>query len=109
MEVYLLCSNWMHNGDNSVNEVIGVYDCLSKAQHSLADCINTDLQYHPYDHLSFDGEIPAETYNISELSAMFYDDPNFYFNVRTAKLWDGDDEDLCEAFQVYQIEEWKLM
>ncbi len=104
MEVYILYSNWMNNGDNAVNEVIGIYDCLQKAQQSLADCVNTDLQYHPYDHLSFDGCLPVETYNIPELAAMFYDNPEFNFNVRTVKLWDGDDEDHCETYQTYSIE-----
>lgn len=103
MEVYLLYSNWMHNGDNAVNEVIGIYDCLQKAQQSMADCINTDLQYHPYDHISFDGD-NTTNYNIPELATMFYDEPEFKFDVCLVKLWDGNDEECCETYQLYSIE-----
>ncbi len=105
MEVYILYSNWINNGENVVNEVIGIYDCLKKAQHSLADCINTDLQYHPYEHISLDGSESAEFFNIPELAMMYYDDPNFSFDVTVAKMWDGDNEDCCEISQSYGIEE----
>ena len=109
MKIYLLFSTWMHNGDNAVNEVIGTYDCLRKAQQSLAHSINMDLQNYPYEHLSFDGSLPAEEYDFHELATMFYDDPEFNFDVCQAKLWDGENEDHCESYQSYRIEEKELL
>lgn len=109
MVVYLLYSNWMHNGDNAVNEVIGVYDCLRKAQQALANCINLDLQYHPYSNVKSVGGRELEDYFLPELATMFYDDPNFEFDVTSVKLWNGEHEECCEDFQEYNIEEHKLL
>lgn len=95
----------MHNGDNAVNEVIGIYDCLAKAQHSLVECINTDLQSYPYDNIWADCIGGIENYDISSLAEMFYDDQNFSFDVMYARLWDGENEDCCEEYQSYSIEE----
>lgn len=105
MVVYLLYSNWMHNGDNVANEVIGVYDCLAKAQHSLVECINSDLQFHPYDNLWADCTGDILGYDIPSLACMYYDDEDFFFDVKTARLWNGDNEDCSEDFQSYMIEE----
>lgn len=46
MKVYLLISDWMHNGDNTVNEVSGVFDCLKKAQKAMAEDIEEWLMEH---------------------------------------------------------------
>lgn len=94
----------MHNGDNAVNEVIGIYDCLQKAHQSMADCIDADIQCCPYDHISLDGCEDRMVYNFSEFATRFYDDQDFVFNVMAAKLWIGNDEDCCEAYQSYVIE-----
>jgi len=103
MEVYLLCSNWMHNGDNAVNEVIGIYDCLPKAQQAAADCANHDMQNHSYQNAWCDTEREFHEYNVFELSNMSYDDPEFDFDIRTLKLWNGNDDDFCEDYQYYYI------
>lgn len=109
MKIYLLISNWMFNGENAVNEVVGIYDCLRKAQQSLVDNINTDLQNYPYEHLDCYGNLSAEEYNLPKLADMSYDDPEFNFDVTQFKLWDGDNEDSCEVYQSYRIEERELM
>lgn len=105
MVVYILYSNWMHNGDNAVNEVIGVYDCLPKAQQALADCINNDLQYHSFEQVWCDSERPFEAFRIDELATMFHDDPLFIFDIRSVRLWNGDEGMCCEDYQYYNIEE----
>lgn len=104
MVVYLLYSNWMHNGDNAVNEVIGVYDCLKKAQHSLCQCIVSDLVAHPFDHIVGDCECQIENYDISSLAEMEYTDASFKFDVSSVRMWNGE-EGLCEDYQHYYIEE----
>ena len=105
MVVYLLYSNWMHNGDNAVNEAIGVYDCLRKAQQSLCECVHTDLVSYPYEHIWGNGDKPIEDYDITSLSEMFYDDPDFVFDFTSVRLWNGDCEDDSEDYQFYDIEE----
>ena len=105
MVVYLLYYDWMHNGDNVANEVIGVYDCLIKAQHSLVECINTDLQSHPYDYLWADCSNDVLNYDIASLANMFYDDPEFAFDAMSVHLWNGSNEDDSEDYQHYTIEE----
>lgn len=104
MMVYLLYSNWMHNGDNAVNEVIGVYDCLRKAQHSLCECMFSDLVSYPFEHLWGNGECPIEYYDIPRLAETCYDSPEFKFDVTAVRLWNND-EDSTESFQSYEIEE----
>lgn len=109
MEVYILYSNWMSNGDNVVNEVIGIYDCFQKAQHGLAVCINTDLQNHLYEHFSLDEGMSMNDYNVQKLAAMHYDDPDFAFNVWSAKFWNGEEKDDSESFQLYSIEKHSVL
>lgn len=104
MVVYLLYSNWMHNGDNAVNEVIGVYDCLRKAQHSLCECINSDLIAYPFEYIWGDCECPIDNFDIPSLANTNYDDGLFKFDVCSARLWNGDEEN-SEDFQYYYIEE----
>lgn len=64
----------MHNGNNSVNEVIGVYDCLKKAQLAIIESINTDLQFYPYDNIWADCTGNILDYDIPLLANMNYDD-----------------------------------
>lgn len=109
MVVYLLYSNWMHNGDNAVNEVIGVYDCLRKAQQSLAECLNLDLQNRSFQHMSSDSDIDFQNYNIPELAAMSFDDEEFDFDVKEIRLWNGNEAICCEDFQQYNIEQRVLL
>ena len=104
MVVYLLYSSWMHNGDNAVNEVIGVYDCLQKAQHSLCECIFSDLVSHPFEHIWGDCECRIDKYDILSLVEMDYNDDLFKFDVRSARLWNGEEE-ITEDYQYYNIEE----
>lgn len=108
MVVYLLYSNWMHNGDNAVNEVIGVYDCLQKAQQTLADCINLDLKNRSFKNVWCDTEQPFETFCIPELANMDYTDPNFKFEISSIRFWNGDEEDCCEDYLHYDIEQRTL-
>lgn len=108
MVVYLLYSNWMHNGDNAVNEVIGIYDCLPKAQQALVENIYVDLKSHPYNNVWGDCSGDILKYDIYKLSSMFYDDPSFRFDVTKVKLWNGD-ESYCEDFQTYTIKEYEVM
>lgn len=109
MKVFLLYSNWMHNGDNAVNEVVGVYDCLRKAQHSLVECINFDLQNRSFQHISCDSDCDFQDYDIPTLTNTSFDDDNFDFDVRELKLWNGDEESCCEDFQQYNIEQRMLL
>lgn len=104
MVVYLLYSDWMHDGDNVVNEVIGVYDCLVKAQHSLAECINSDLQSYPYENIWADCSNDILNYDIANLANMFYDDPDFVFDVMSVRLWNGTNKEDSEDYQYYSIE-----
>lgn len=99
----------MHNGDNAVNEVIGVYECLPKAQQALVDCINHDIQYHRFEQIWCDSKKPFEEYRIEELAKMFYDDPEFDFDVKSIRLWNGEDGMCCEDYQYYNIEERLLL
>mgnify|MGYP006903482592 CR=1 FL=1 len=105
MVVYLLYSNWMHNGDNAVNEVVGVYDCLQKAQHSLCEILQLDLSSYPFDNIEGDGQCDIKDYNIADLANMFYDDPDFSFDFKSIRLWNGADEDYSEDYRSYSIEE----
>ena len=109
MVVYLLYSNWMHNGDNAVNEVIGVYDCLRKAQQSLAECINLDLQNRSFKNVWCDDCRLFTEFNIPELANTLYYDPEFDFDVRSVRLWNGDDDVCCEDYQYYNIEQRTLL
>jgi hypothetical protein len=104
MVVYLLYSNWMHNGDNAVNEVVGVYDCLRKAQQSLCEFLYSDLNSYPFDNIEGDGQGDIKDYNIAELANMFYDDQEFKFDFTSVRLWNGENEDDSEDYQNYNIE-----
>ncbi len=95
----------MHNGDNAVNEVIGIYDCLPKAQQALAECINLDLQYHCFESIWCDSSESLSDFPLQELATMFYDDPCFSFNVKAVRMWNGEDGMCCEDYQHYYIEE----
>ena len=104
MVVYLLYSSWMHNGDNAVNEVIGVYNCLQKAQHSLCECIVSDLVAHYFEHIWGDCECQIDKYDILSLVEIDYNDEFFKFDVRSVRLWNGEDE-VTEGYEYYNIEE----
>ena len=108
MKVYLLISDWMHNGDNTVNEVSGVFSCLKKAQKAMAEDICLDLQNHPFENTKCNGSKNLEDYPLYEMKNMFYDNPDFEFDVTSASLWNGD-EDISEDYQNYRIEERELL
>lgn len=94
----------MHNGDNAVNEVTAVFDCLKKAQKALAEDICRDLRNHPYENAKSNGSKRFEDYPLPEMENMFYDNPEFEFDITSASLWNGD-EDISEDYQNYRIEE----
>ena len=108
MKVYLLISDWMHNGDNTVNEVSGVFGCLKKAQKAMAEDICLDLQNHPFENAKCNGSKKLEDYPLTEMKDMFYDNPDFEFDVTSASLWNGD-EDISEDYQNYRIEEREIL
>lgn len=108
MKVYLLISDWMHNGNNAVNEVAGVYETMRKAQKALVESIYHDLQHHEYEYLKGDGPKPLTEYPIQGLAAIFEDNPEFRFDVTKASLWNGD-EDISEDYQNYRIEEREVL
>ena len=84
-----------------MNEVIGVYDCLQKAQHSLCECIFSDLVSHHFDH---NCECQIDKYDILSLMEMDYNDDLFKFDVSSVRLWNGEEE-ITEEYQYYNIEE----
>jgi len=108
MKVYLLISDWMHNGDNTVNEVSGVFDCLKKAQKAMAENICLDIKNHPYKSAKCDGSHRLEDYPLTEMNGMFYDSQDFGFDATNASLWNGE-EDISEDYQNYRIEEREVL
>ena len=110
MVVYLLYSNWMLNGDNAVNEVIGVYDCLRKAQQAVISNIHLDLQNRSFKHVKCDSSLNFDSYDIQDLSSLDFNDMNFNFDATTVRFWNGgEDDDLCEDYLQYDIEERLLL
>lgn len=107
--VYLLVSNWMCNGNNSVNDIIGVYDSLAKAQKAMVEDIDHVLQYHRYEHMETDSPDDLSKTDFHQLANMFHDDPNFSFDAAYVRLYNGKDDELCEDYQRYNIEEFEVM
>lgn len=108
MKIYILFSDWMLNGNNSVNEVKGVYDCLKKAQHALIDSINVDLQAYPYNNIWADCTGNILDYDIPSLANMNYDDKDFCFDATIARLW-NDNENCSENYITYFIDEYEVL
>ncbi len=91
-----------------MNEVVGVYDCLKKAQQSLCEFLYSDLNSFPFDNIEGDGITNIKDYNITELANMFYDAPEFQFDFVSVRLWNGRDIEYSEDYQTYNIEERKV-
>ena len=109
MVVYLLCSNWMYNGDNAVNEIIGIYDCLPKAQHALIDCLKKDLQHSSYNYFRSNDDTLTNISDIPDLLEKLCTNNCTLSNIESAKIWNGDDETFCEDYQSYHIEKHLVM
>lgn len=99
----------MNSGDNVVNEVIGVYDCLAKAQHALVENLKIDLQHTSYDNFWSDCGINFNKNCFLEHSNIFFDDKDFSFNFSSVRMWNGEDDQCCEDYLNYHIEERQVI
>lgn len=100
----------MHHGDNVVNEVIGVYDSLAKAQHALIDNVIVDLQYSSYHNFWSDCNILEErNINLVDWANNVFANHNLCLNIKFVRMWNGDDEQYCEDYQNYHIEERQVI
>lgn len=109
MELFILVSNWMHNGENVINDITGVFDSRIKAQKSLAESLHLDLQNHSYNNVWCDSSIPFDSFSLPDLAALSYEDPSFCFPVNSIRFWNGEDEFDCEDYLHYEIQQRELL
>jgi hypothetical protein len=84
-----------------VEEIKMSFDDKREAQSYLVCNLHMDLQYGGFNNMSEIGE----TLPIDELQNMFYDDPEFKFDVDYLALWNGEELEESDHFCVYEITE----
>lgn len=90
MKVYILTSNSSLE-ERGFNGLEGVFESLKRAQKSMAEAIETDLQNHPWTGGECNGTKDIFEYDFYGMKNMFASDPDFDFDATTATLHDDED------------------